>query len=81
MIVILSTWLDTHLLCKFPHITQTNHNTDHVITEQLQLERNAEAYYYLAHSKCSRVDTINDAKDYKDVLNALKLLGFEGNVA
>lgn len=39
--------------------------------EQLQLERNPDKYHYLAHSKCSKVDTIHDATDYKAVVVSL----------
>mmetsp|Transcript_27233 Transcript_27233/g.38371 ORF Transcript_27233/g.38371 Transcript_27233/m.38371 type:complete len:1003 (-) Transcript_27233:51-3059(-) len=42
----------------------------------MKLKNNPSEYYYLSHSDCVKVDTINDQADFKIVLKALDTLGF-----
>ena len=42
----------------------------------MKLKNNPKEFYYLNHSECVSVDTINDQSDFKVVLKAMDTLGF-----
>jgi len=46
------------------------------ITASLQLDQNPETYHYLELSGCTKVDKMDDAKEFKEVKQALKVLQF-----
>jgi len=43
---------------------------------QYQLQPDPNNYYYLKHSDCSKVETINDPSDFQQVLKGMEVLGF-----
>lgn len=46
------------------------------LLKKLNLTRNPENYFYVKQGQASKVDTINDRNDYREVTNSLKTLQF-----